>query len=52
LQAEKIIHLGSLPYDETFTKAMTFGQTIIEYSNGKLQRTITESWKQIKQTIN
>lgn len=52
LQNESIIHLASLPYDETFTKAMTLGQTIMEYGTGKLQTSLTESWNHIKQIIN
>ena len=33
LKEENIIHIANLPYDEDFTKAMTNGQTIVEYSN-------------------
>lgn len=52
LKNEKIIHLASLPYNESFTKAMTLGQSIIEYGKGKLQTAISESWKQVKQIVN
>ena len=52
LKNEDIIHIASLPYDETFTKAMTLGQTIIEFSKGELQSMITDSWNKIKQIIN
>ncbi len=52
LKNENIIHIASLPYDETFTEAMTYGQTIIEFSNGELQSMITDSWNKIKQIVN
>ena len=52
LKSKNIIHIASLPYDETFTKAMTYGQTIIEFSKGELQSMITDSWNKIKQIIN
>ncbi len=51
LEEEGIVHIADLPYDENFTKAMTKGQTIVEYSDGYLKRTIIESWKIILQTI-
>ena len=52
LKKENIVHIANLPYDEDFTKAMTNGQTIIEYSNGHLKELITDSWKKIKQIMN
>ena len=44
IDREGITHLADLPYDTTFTKAMTQGQTIIEYApdnpiSHKLQKT-------------
>lgn len=51
LQEKKIEHLANLPYDEDFTKAMTNGQTIVEYSNGQLSETIANSWNKIKQIV-
>lgn len=52
LQDENIVHLANLPYDEDFTRAMTNGQTIVEYSNNHLKEIITDSWNQIKQAVN
>lgn len=52
LQKENIIHIASLPYNEDFTRAMTNGQTIVEYSNGLLKELISESWNLILKTIN
>jgi len=45
LAKENIVHLASLPYDETFTKAMTNGQTIVEYADNNLSKIIKESWE-------
>jgi len=49
---ENIDHLVNLPYDENFTRAMTNGQTIVEYSDNHLKDLITDSWNRIKQTVN
>ncbi len=51
LQEESIIHIADLPYDEDFTKAMTNGQTIVEFSDGSLTNTIKESWKTILEIL-
>ena len=51
LKKENIVHISNLPYDEDFTKAMTNGQTIVEYSNMHLKELITESWNTIKNWI-
>ena len=48
LKEEKITYISDLPYDETFTKAMTNGQTIVEYDDGKIKQILEESWKKIK----
>jgi len=52
LQKENIVHIANLPYDEDFTKAMTIGQTIVEYSNGHLKELISDSWNKILKNIN
>jgi MinD superfamily P-loop ATPase len=52
LKKENIIHISNLPYDESFTKAMTDGQTIVEYDNDGLSKTIFKSWNMIKKMIN
>ena len=52
MKEEDIIHIASLPYDETFTKAMTKGMTIVEYNgNNDLKAHIVESWEKIKTII-
>lgn len=51
LKNEGIVHISNLPYDEDFTKAMTNGQTIVEYSKGHLNELITDSWNTILQNV-
>ena len=48
LKDEDIEYIASIPYDESFTKAMIDGQTIIEYDNSNLTPLLTESWDKIK----
>lgn len=48
LKEENIMHLANLPYDETFTKAMTVGKTIVEYTQNSLTDEIVKSWEMIK----
>ena len=53
LADEGIEHLVDLPYDEDFTKAMTLGQTIVEYDTSKnLTNLIEQAWEKIKQLTN
>jgi MinD superfamily P-loop ATPase len=49
LKKENIIHISNLPYDDTFTKAMINGQTIVEYSQNNLNEILIESWEKVKQ---
>ena len=51
LKEEEIIHISNLPYDETFTKAMINGQTIVEYNQNDLNKILTESWDKIKKIL-
>ena len=51
LKEEEIIHLADLPYDETFTSAMTECKTIIEVDNSEIKQILTETWEQIKQIV-
>jgi MinD superfamily P-loop ATPase len=51
LQEENIIHLASLPYDESFTQAMTQGNTIVEYADNALSELIKESWNRIIKSL-
>lgn len=48
LEKEEIDHLLNLPYDESFTKAMTEGKTIVEYNQGVLRQIIADTWETIK----
>ena len=52
LNEESVEHIASLPYDENFTKAMTFGKTIVEYDHGELKDLILSSWEKIKKLAN
>jgi len=52
LKKENIAHISSLPYDETFTEAMTEGKTIVEYGKNKLNNSIVESWKKVQLLVN
>ena len=51
LAAEGILHISDLPYDETFTQAMTYGKTIVEYSSGQLSELVSRSWETIKSNV-
>jgi len=51
LNDESITHIASLPYDENFTKAMTIGETIIEYDHGELKHLLNRSWEKVKQEV-
>ncbi len=48
---ENIMYLARLPYDETFTESMTYGQAIVEYAGNNLTEMITDGWNKIKQAI-
>ena len=51
LKEENIVHIANLPYDESFTKAMTIGQTIVEYSDNNLVELLSKSWELIKKSL-
>jgi len=51
LEKESIDHIASYPYNESFTKAMTNGQTIVEYDKGELREQIIESWEKVKELV-
>ncbi|MBT4033775.1 MAG: 4Fe-4S binding protein [Candidatus Marinimicrobia bacterium] len=46
-----IDHISDIPYDTTFTKAMTEGKTLIEYSSNGTGQYLSTSWHKIKQLI-
>jgi MinD superfamily P-loop ATPase len=48
LKQEGITHIADLPYDETFTRAMTEGLTIVEYDSDELKEILVESWEKVK----
>jgi MinD superfamily P-loop ATPase len=48
LKEEKITHIADFPYDEMFTKAMTNGQTIVEYDDANLKNIVINSWGKIR----
>ncbi len=48
---ENIVHLADLPYDESFTKAMVNGMTIVEYDQGEINKILSQSWKKIKTVL-
>ncbi|MDA3871994.1 MAG: ATP-binding protein [Candidatus Marinimicrobia bacterium] len=49
LEEEKIEFIAEIPYDENFTKAMTYGKTIVEYDNGEIKKILEDSWEKIKE---
>jgi MinD superfamily P-loop ATPase len=49
---EGIEHLVDLPYDESFTKSMTMGKTIVEYDNQNLTSLLEQTWETVKQLTN
>ena len=51
LAEENISLVAKLPYDETFTKALSQAQTIIEYGASNLSRELEKSWNNIKTII-
>jgi len=51
LAEENIVHLADLPYDENFTRAMTQGQSIIEYDQNSIKPLLTATWERIKQLV-
>ena len=52
LKEENINHLADIPYSNEFTKAITNGETIVEYDNGNLRIIIENTWNKLKQIIN
>ncbi|MCF6172910.1 MAG: ATP-binding protein [Campylobacteraceae bacterium] len=52
LEDENIELIASLPYDETFTKALAVAKPIVEYDeNSKLSSLVKEAWDKIKKDI-
>lgn len=51
MDEESIISLAKIPYDESFTDAMTMARTIIEYDNNALNEILLAGWENLKQVI-
>ncbi len=51
LKEEDINHLADIPYSNEFTKAITNGETIVEYDKGELKLIIENTWTKIKNII-
>ncbi len=48
LQTENVKHIADIFYNEAFTKAMTYGKTIVEYDDN-LKTKIIDIWNKIKE---
>jgi len=51
LKEEDIIHLANLPYDESFTAAMTECKTIVEIDKSIIKETLVQTWENIKNIV-
>ena len=52
MKEENINHLADIPYSNEFTKAITNGETIVEYDKGELKAIIENTWNKLKEIIN
>lgn len=43
--------LGKIPYDNVFIDAMIEGKSVVEYSNGKISKIITDIWERILEKL-
>ena len=50
--SENILHIANIPYNINFSKAMTYGKSIVEFEDETLQQLVKESWEKILKTIN
>ncbi len=51
LKKEDIDHLADIPYSSEFTKAITNGETIVEYDNGELKMIVENTWNKLKEIL-
>ncbi|MCD4650885.1 MAG: ATP-binding protein [Candidatus Cloacimonetes bacterium] len=51
LEVEGVDLLAQIPFNDNFTKAMTQGQTIVEFDNSSISSALEESWEKIKTII-
>lgn len=51
LKEKNIPVIAEIPYDESFTAAITQGKTIVEWENENLKNLISEGWDKIKKLV-
>ena len=51
LKKEDIVHLANIPYDESFTKAMTNCETIVEQEESIIKGILENVWLDIKKIV-
>ena len=51
LKKEEIVHLANIPYDESFTKAMTNCETIVEQEESIIKGILENVWLDIKNIV-
>ena len=51
LDSEGITLVGSIPYNENFTRAMTEGKTIVEYDDPALAGILRKSWEKVGEIV-
>jgi len=52
LKKEDILHIADLPYEESFTKAMIEGKSVVEIGDSKVAEILKSSWEKIQQIVN
>ena len=52
INAEDIMHIADIPFDDTFTMAMIHGKTIMEYKPNPVQEILLQSWDKIRLVFN
>ncbi len=49
MKEEEIVHLANIPYDETFTEAMTDCKAIVEIEDSEVKHLIIDAWNKVKE---
>lgn len=52
LKKEGITEIATIPYDESFTRAMSQGKTILEMDGNRSKELVVNSWEYVKQLVN
>ena len=52
LEENQIVEIATIPYDDTFSKAMSQGKTIIEAEDNIIKEILIKSWEKIQQLQN